>query len=70
MKGHITALKRTKGFGFIRDSEGRDRFFHAGHVEGTTFDKIQEGHEVEFEAYQESAGKDNCLRARCVRVVV
>jgi cold shock CspA family protein len=69
MKGHITALKRTKGFGFIRDSEGRDRFFHAGNIEGTTFVQVQEGYEVEFEAYEQPGAKDNGLRARRVRVV-
>jgi cold shock CspA family protein len=69
MKGHITALKRTKGFGFIRDSEGRDRFFHANGLEGTTFDQLQEGFAVEFEPYDQAGAKDNGLRARRVRVV-
>lgn len=69
MKGHITALKRTKGFGFIRDAEGRDRFFHANGLEGTTFDQLQEGFAVEFEPYDQAGAKDNCLRARRVRVV-
>lgn len=68
MKGTITAVKRAKGFGFIRDEKNDDRFFHANGVLGTPFDSLQEGTPVEFEPYQQD-GKDNGLRARSIRVV-
>ncbi len=64
MKGTITAIKRQKGFGIIRGEDGRDRFFHANGVVGTTFDQLQEGTKVTFEPYEQTGGKDNGLRAR------
>lgn len=66
MKGTIKAVKRDKGFGFIRDEAGQDRFFHANHLEGIAFDDLQEGSAVEFEPYVE---KDKGQRARRVTVV-
>lgn len=67
MKGTITAIKRTKGFGFILDEENRSRFFHANGVAGGAFETLQEGTDVEFEPYQQTGAKDNGLRARNVK---
>lgn len=64
MKGRITTIKRGKGFGFIRDETGTDRFFHANSCD-TPFDQLQEGLDVTFEAFEES-GRGQ--RARRVRV--
>lgn len=64
MKGRITTIKRNKGFGFIRDEAGTDRFFHANSVE-TPFEQLQEGLDVTFEPYDEE-GRGQ--RARRVRV--
>lgn len=66
MKGVIKALKKDSGYGFLRDEIGQDRFFHANHVEETTFQQLQEGLAVEFEPYEEP-GKG--LRAREVRII-
>ena len=64
MTGKIKAIKRDKGFGFIRDSEGIDRFFHINGLEGVTLEALNEGDAVEFEPYAEE-GKG--VRARRVR---
>lgn len=53
MTGVITAVirksaERRGGFGFLRDEEGKDRFFHANNLRGITFDKVEEGQAVEF----------------------
>lgn len=50
MNGRITTIKRSKGFGFIKDSEGQDRFFHANCCD-TPFEQLQEQIAVEFEPY-------------------
>lgn len=64
MKGRITTIKRAKGFGFIRDESGVDRFFHANACE-TPFEQVQEGLDVTFEPYNEPGRGD---RARKVQV--
>jgi CspA family cold shock protein len=73
VRGRIKVLKRAQpgaarkgsGYGFITDEAGVDRFFPHSNVEGTRFDQLQEGLEVEFEAYEEP-GRGQ--RARRVRV--
>ncbi len=53
-----------KGFGFIEGDRG-DVFFHSSSLEGTTFDALSEGQQVE---YQEGRGpKGPC--AENVRLV-
>ncbi len=54
-----------KGFGFIATGNGNDMFFHQSAVEGTTFDQLQEGQKVSFEAGQGPKGP----RAERVRVI-
>ena len=54
-----------RGFGFIETSEGNDIFFHMSAVEGTTFDQLQEGQRVSFNAGQGPKGP----RAENVRVI-
>jgi cold shock CspA family protein len=34
MTGVVTAIIRGKGYGFIRDSENQERFFHANNLRG------------------------------------
>ncbi len=64
LTGRITTIKRAKGFGFIKDAAGVDRFFHANACE-TPFDQLQEGLDVEFETYTEPGRGE---RARKVKV--
>ncbi|MGC4003007.1 MAG: cold shock domain-containing protein [Pirellulales bacterium] len=37
-----------KGFGFINVGSGKDLFFHSKAVQGTAYDDLREGQEVEF----------------------
>ena len=49
-KGTIKRIVRDRGFGFILvDGETSEVFFHSNDVEGTTFDELNEGQQVEFE---------------------
>lgn len=77
MRGVISRLKpstttpegrRTGGYGFVRDPEERDRFFHANDVRGCRFDQLEEGQTVDFEPVV-GGGKGNGLRAELVRLV-
>jgi CspA family cold shock protein len=53
-----------RGFGFI-DGERGDIFFHSSSVEGTTFEALSEGQQVEYEVGSGPKGP----RAENVRVV-
>ena len=53
-----------KGFGFI-DGEKGDMFFHSSSVEGTTFEELREGQQVEYEEGRGPKGP----RAENVRLV-
>ena len=57
-----------RGFGFITpDGASQDVFFHSSSVQGTTFDQLREGMQVEFE--QEADPRDpSRQRARTVSV--
>ena len=54
-----------KGFGFIDTGSDNDMFFHMSSVEGTTFDQLQEGQKVSFDAGQGPKGP----RAENVRLI-
>ncbi len=54
-----------KGFGFIDTGTGKDLFFHMSAVEGTTFEALQVGQKVQFNAGQGPKGP----RAENVRLV-
>ena len=62
-QGTIKKLTQ-KGFGFI-DGEKGDMFFHSSSVEGTTFEELREGQQVEYEEGQGPNGP----RAENVRLV-
>jgi cold shock protein len=54
-----------KGFGFIDTGTGKDLFFHMSACEGCSFDQLQEGQRVSFNAGQGPKGP----RAENVRVL-
>jgi cold shock protein len=54
MTGTIKTLRPDKGFGFIRDSSGKDVFFHSSAIYGEGIDNLREGDGVEFDV--EEAG--------------
>ena len=62
-QGTIKKLTQ-KGFGFI-DGEKGDMFFHHSSVEGTTFEELSEGQQVEYTEGQGPKGP----RAENVRLI-
>jgi CspA family cold shock protein len=62
-QGTIKKLTQ-KGFGFIDGDKG-DMFFHHSSVEGTTFEELREGQQVEYTEGQGPKGP----RAENVRLV-
>ncbi len=50
MQGTIQKIQAERGFGFIRDAEGGDIFFHrSGLIHPDAFSTLEVGMEVEFE---------------------
>ena len=47
--GIIKRLVRDRGFGFIRDDEAQEWFFHRSAVEAGSFDQLNEGQRVSFD---------------------
>jgi CspA family cold shock protein len=47
--GTIKTLRADKGFGFIRDTSGKEVFFHASAIYGEGIDALREGDGVEFD---------------------
>ena len=63
-QGTIKKLIANKGFGFIEGEKG-DIFFHQSALEGTTFEALSEGQQVEYEEGRGPKGP----RAENVRLV-
>ena len=53
--GHIARLFPAEGYGFIKDSEGRELYFSSENLVNADFDRIKEGAEVQF--LEESAAE-------------
>jgi cold shock CspA family protein len=49
LTGTIETLGPEKGFGFIKDSSGKEFFFHQSAIYGEGIDNLREGDSVEFE---------------------
>ena len=47
--GTIRTLRVDKGFGFIKDTQGKDYFFHQSAIYGEGINDLREGDSVEFE---------------------
>ncbi|MCH7529914.1 cold shock domain-containing protein [Patescibacteria group bacterium] len=55
-KGTIARLM-DKGYGFIKTEDSdKDLFFHSNEVQGTDFNSLKEGDEVEFEVTEGQKG--------------
>ena len=54
--GTIRTLRVDKGFGFIKDSAGKEYFFHQSAVYGEGLENLREGDSVEFEVGQGPKG--------------
>ena len=47
--GTIRSLRTDKGFGFIKDAQGKEYFFHQSAIYGEGINDLREGDSVEFE---------------------
>jgi len=56
MKGRIKNVNTDKGFGFIRGENGTEYFFHRSAMQGTKFEDLQRGSEVEFTEAESDRG--------------
>jgi cold shock protein len=62
--GTIRTLRQDKGFGFIKDAQGNDYFFHQSAIYGEGIGDLREGDTVEFEVGEGPKGPraDNVRR--------
>jgi CspA family cold shock protein len=56
MNGIIKKIVADKGFGFIRDTSGKEYFFHRSALKNCEFTELKEGREVEFDEAEGSKG--------------
>lgn len=56
LNGWIKKLVRERGFGFIRDDQDQEYFFHRDALQKGRFDTLTEGQMVEFEPVESSKG--------------
>ena len=62
-RGTVVRMDKAKGYGFLVDSAGEQRFFHKSAVLEGGFDALQEQQPVDFEPYNDDRGS----RAQKVR---
>lgn len=62
-RGTVVRLDKAKGYGFIVDASGEQRFFHRTSVLDGGFDALKEQQAVDFEPYSDERG----ARAQKVR---
>lgn len=55
-KGSIKRVVRDRGFGFIKDTDGRELFFHQSGLVDVNLEALREGQEVEFEVEKSPKG--------------
>jgi len=64
-KGTLAKLM-DRGFGFIKQEQGEDLFFHSNSLEGVEFNSLSEGQAVEFEKGQGRDGRPAAVKVRLV----
>jgi cold shock protein len=58
MTGTIVRIVAQRGFGFIQEPDGKELFFHASGVVGTTpFDDLREGQAVTYDKTRDDRGR-------------
>jgi CspA family cold shock protein len=57
MKGTVKWFNDSKGYGFIRQSEGEDVFVHFSAIQAEGFRTLAEGETVEFEVKESERGR-------------
>jgi cold shock CspA family protein len=68
MQGTIASLVPDRGFGFIRDQQRQELFFHRKALLGTDFEELAEGLPVEYQIASEAHGDQPGERPRAVNV--
>jgi cold shock protein len=65
MKGTVKWFNDSKGYGFIKLSQGNDVFVHFSAIQADGFRTLNEGEEVEFEVRESERGPQatNVVRA-------
>jgi cold shock protein len=56
MKGTVKWFNDSKGYGFIKNSQGEDVFVHFSAIQAEGFRTLSEGEEVEFEVRESDRG--------------
>ena len=56
MKGTVKNFNAEKGYGFIRNEEGKDIFFHFSVIQCEGFKTVNPGDEVEYEYHETEKG--------------
>jgi len=57
MKGTVKWFNDSKGYGFIRQSEGEDVFVHFTAIQADGFRTLAEGEQVEYELQESERGR-------------
>lgn len=57
MDGQVKRLVQDKGFGFLLDSKGTERFFHSSQVKNAEWMAVREGDRVTFDPDQGPKGQ-------------
>jgi cold shock CspA family protein len=69
MNGTITRLIHVRGYGFLIDEEGEERFINAENLEEShLWPTLRKGQRIEFEAVERPHGQRNRLGVARVRV--
>lgn len=65
MKGTVKWFNESKGYGFIKQTQGDDVFVHFSAIQAEGFRTLNEGDEVEFEVKESERGPQaaNVIRA-------
>ena len=55
-KGTVVRIIRNRGFGFLKQEDGTEVFFHRTALQGVDFDTLTEGLTLEFDIEQGDKG--------------
>jgi cold shock protein len=66
LRGRIKTLQARRGYGFITDEAGADRFFHVSELVGIGIDALECGMDVTFEADADPTGRPRAKRVQRV----
>lgn len=68
MTGRIKTLIRERGFGFIRDDEGNDYFFHRSEMRTADWPDLYEGLAVGFSVSHDDHGRTRACGVKVISV--